>query len=602
MSRPRSGSPNYRRFPWEEPGFDPYKVVAELEGEPTDRRRPHHHRGASKEHWNYTRENMHSEGQRRSPFQDERHRRPNKEEFYHRRPSPHHDAHGYEERRMSPLHDGGEDGVRRIGGFREAYPNFGDRGRSPNSPPRFKRERLPQRSDSDQREPGMGWRRGGQGQGRGAGRYSDHNPGARLDDQRAGVGRERGRRSTQGLHRDRQWEDSHQERSPHFKRQRREMDDTNNPGYRNEEHFGEQHYSMDSPRDRFQGERQGSHPRGDSRHSGPLIVEHDHGIPDRREPARWEQFDDRRNHSHDFEEHRSGDREDTRPRHFKDDWRDSNYHERTRTPEERPSPASYGSRDSPMNHRGRGGFRPARGRGSRGQFGKTGQPRNKPHVQHSFQGNQDNLDEGPRQGYQPFRDSYEDPIEEEPNVAEEDRPHRWEADRPRSLNRIPPHGINLDPKMPRQRLQEWKDQKPNNMKVVTEETLTIKVDMSQPVNKNSPLCYSSDRQLSLDLVNVGRQRLDFLPMLEHSGTYRETAMHTGTFAQEIITLVHSVKDQYFRDTGVTLNERFSAPQKGGYAEEETEELTLDERFSSNRDHSHPLLPAPALPWLRELQL
>lgn len=57
----------------------------------------------------------------------------------------------------------------------------------------------------------------------------------------------------------------------------------------------------------------------------------------------------------------------------------------------------------------------------------------------------------------------------------------------------------------------------------------------------SPLCYSSDRQLSLDLVNVGRQRLDFLPMLEHSGTYQETAMHTGTFAQEIITLVHLVK-------------------------------------------------------------
>ena len=56
--------------------------------------------------------------------------------------------------------------------------------------------------------------------------------------------------------------------------------------------------------------------------------------------------------------------------------------------------------------------------------------------------------------------------------------------------------------------------------------------------------YSSERQLSLDLVNVGRQRLDFLPMLEHSGTYQETAMHTGTFAQEIITLVHHVKGQH----------------------------------------------------------
>lgn len=61
------------------------------------------------------------------------------------------------------------------------------------------------------------------------------------------------------------------------------------------------------------------------------------------------------------------------------------------------------------------------------------------------------------------------------------------------------------------------------------------------VSSGSALCYSSDRQLSLDLVNVGRQRLDFLPLLEHSGTYRENAAHSGTFAQEIITLVHFVK-------------------------------------------------------------
>uniref|UniRef100_A0A667YJ24 Zgc:112982 n=2 Tax=Myripristis murdjan TaxID=586833 RepID=A0A667YJ24_9TELE len=85
------------------------------------------------------------------------------------------------------------------------------------------------------------------------------------------------------------------------------------------------------------------------------------------------------------------------------------------------------------------------------------------------------------------------------------------------------------------------------------------------------LCYSSDRQLSLDLVNVGRQRLDFLPMLEHSGTYRESAMHTGTFAQEIITLVHQVKEHYFRGDSITLNERFSAPREGVFAEEEEDD-------------------------------
>lgn len=112
---------------------------------------------------------------------------------------------------------------------------------------------------------------------------------------------------------------------------------------------------------------------------------------------------------------------------------------------------------------------------------------------------------------------------------------------------------------------------------------------------------------------MGRQRLDFLPMLEHSGTYRESAVHSGTFAQEIITLVHQVKGQepmdylgsilcilerayftycskelilvnclpicfaenYFRGQGITLNERFAAEQyfshQDGFKEEEEEE-------------------------------
>uniref|UniRef100_A0A674AUN9 Thyroid hormone receptor-associated protein 3-like n=1 Tax=Salmo trutta TaxID=8032 RepID=A0A674AUN9_SALTR len=102
----------------------------------------------------------------------------------------------------------------------------------------------------------------------------------------------------------------------------------------------------------------------------------------------------------------------------------------------------------------------------------------------------------------------------------------------------------------------------------------------EPVNPGQ-LCYSSDRQLSLDLVNVGRQHLDFLPMLEHSGTYRESTMHSGTFAQEIITLVHQVKEHYFRGDSVTLTERFCGAQNGGLPEEEQEEErpTLNRRFN-----------------------
>lgn len=75
-------------------------------------------------------------------------------------------------------------------------------------------------------------------------------------------------------------------------------------------------------------------------------------------------------------------------------------------------------------------------------------------------------------------------------------------------------------------------------------------------------------------------------MLEHSGTYRENATHTGTFAQEIITLVHQVKDHYFRGNGITLNQRFSGPQEGGLhedvEEEDDEEEMVEERLTLNR--------------------
>lgn len=256
--------------------------------------------------------------------------------------------------------------------------------------------------------------------------------------------------------------------------------------YGNDEHFGAQRYSVDSPRDRFQGERQGSLPRGDGRHSGPVIIEHGHGMSDRREAARWEQSDDRRGRDYDFDhrkspatssqerfrtpESRPGVREDTRAHSFQEERRDSHYHENMRTSEE--SPQRFGIGNSPTSHRGRGGFRPGRGRVKRGQFGRTGPPHTEPRPQHSFQ-NQD-LDDRPRQAYQPFRKDYE----EKPNLAE-DRPHRWEAERPRN-----PPPIDLDPKMPRQRLRQWSEQKTNNAAVGAEETLTIKVDMSQPAKKN----------------------------------------------------------------------------------------------------------------------
>lgn len=223
MSRPRS--PHYRRFPWEEPDFDPHKVLAELDVDPMDR--SHHRENYS----DYAREDMFQAGQRRSsPFSDDRHfahhRHPSQEEIYRRRPSPYHDTMGCDGQRLSPHPD--REGDRFREGFRENFQSFESRERSPHSPLRLERNSLPptprSHSDRQQRDPGMGWRR--EEQGRDRGRFRDLSPSDRSEEHRAGAGRERERRNTPGSHRDRRGrEDSHQERPPPFRRDRRDMDD-----------------------------------------------------------------------------------------------------------------------------------------------------------------------------------------------------------------------------------------------------------------------------------------------------------------------------------------------------------------------------------------
>uniref|UniRef100_A0A1A8S5A1 Zgc:112982 n=2 Tax=Nothobranchius rachovii TaxID=451742 RepID=A0A1A8S5A1_9TELE len=553
MSRPRSRSPRHRRFPWEELDFDPCKVIEEMDGRPRDR--SHRLREGPEELGDFLVEKMYLEDQRRSPFSDEsrfRSQRHSGQELYRRGPSPHRDQMHLENRR-----DGEGSGNDRR---REDFQRFGNRGAFRQSPqPLLRLGPL-----DPPKGAGMGWRP--EQRGRGRGRFRDSS--VRSGDQRTGdVERER----REGSFRGRQREKPHHEQDPPFKRPRREMDDASRFGYGNEEDFGDRGFSANRPRGGFGGRSRGNFPRRDSGNPG-FGTERDRGLGHRQ---------DFRRHESDFEPRRSprsvGSSQErfrtsagrldgweiSPERHFRDDSIEANRHETRRS----PNPQRYDGQEGQMNHRGRGRF-------SQGRGGRMEPPRNQPRFQDLPDGEQ-------REGYRAFRGGFEDPVEKKPNWENEDRRQRWEDDRPGSLQQSSAR-VDLDHKIPHQRERDWSSQKSNDVTIITEETLTVKVDMSRPANHRSPLCYSSDRQLSFDLVNVGRQRLDFLPMLEHSGTYRENASHTGTFAQEIITLVHFVKEQYFKGAGPTLDKRFSAPQKGGYSEDEVEELTLNQRFSSNR--------------------
>ncbi|XP_028655298.2 BCLAF1 and THRAP3 family member 3-like [Erpetoichthys calabaricus] len=95
------------------------------------------------------------------------------------------------------------------------------------------------------------------------------------------------------------------------------------------------------------------------------------------------------------------------------------------------------------------------------------------------------------------------------------------------------------------------------------ETLTIKVDMKHTLSNYSSNSHTTERQLSQDLVAVSRRGLDFQPLLKQSGSLGQSVRHshTGDFAQEIISLVHQVKESYFKTENVTLNDRFSNIQE-----------------------------------------
>ncbi|XP_014345567.1 BCLAF1 and THRAP3 family member 3 isoform X2 [Latimeria chalumnae] len=96
------------------------------------------------------------------------------------------------------------------------------------------------------------------------------------------------------------------------------------------------------------------------------------------------------------------------------------------------------------------------------------------------------------------------------------------------------------------------------------ETLTIKVDLKKAMDNYRPTSsHGAERQLSQYLVAVSRKQDDFHPVFEHMGSNAHPVEHTPKveFTQEIITLVHQVKDTYFKSPDLTLHERFSNLQE-----------------------------------------
>ncbi|XP_061661900.1 BCLAF1 and THRAP3 family member 3 isoform X2 [Syngnathoides biaculeatus] len=566
MSRQRSPSPPTRRFPWNEYGH--YRPTEPQHTGSSDRR------PISRDEERRFGVDSFPEGQRRPSLQDEHH---------HLRLSPNRDSTEHHVLRGSPQRYGRSEADRQRRGLGEDLQNFNSRGRPPFSPLRFPREQLllqPIGSLLDLSEGKSDWRQDEEG--RGQGRFRDVNPGIRSDEQRGSKGESK----AESLNRSRQREDVH----PPSKRPRREMDGHRDSGFRRDDKdFGDQRYSPTMVV---------SDRRRDALVKNARVFPHDQGVPDSQKPLQWEHSDNRKQRDSDMRQTRMSDnrpivREDTRKRHFPDNWRDGAESKKSDPPRERTDFARFDRKAVPTNQRGTGGPHPDRGRFSHNQVGNSGNlTKNRTNFEQSSRCYQDTPRDEAKATYRSQRKAVE---EEAPRWTDEDGHLKqvWPGSLVPSL-----HRGDLEADSPRPD-NVWEVPEYKNVTVVSEETLTIKVDMSRPGQHTSirgcsrksntkiprkkgkcSMSYSADRQLSLDLVNVGRQRLDFLPEASQSNKGSGDA-HAGTFAQEIITLVHRVKELYFRGEGITLNNRFSQLHPRGNDEEEGAGLTLNQRFSAN---------------------
>ncbi|NXJ94186.1 BCLA3 protein, partial [Corythaixoides concolor] len=118
------------------------------------------------------------------------------------------------------------------------------------------------------------------------------------------------------------------------------------------------------------------------------------------------------------------------------------------------------------------------------------------------------------------------------------------------------------------------------------EHLTIKVDMKKMLTKTAS-SHNTERQMSHDLVAVGRKNENFHPVFEHMESVTQNVENDPSreFTQEIITIIHQVKANYFTSSDITLHERFSKIQDKPIANMNEVKICLDPEIHRRIDMS-----------------
>ncbi|XP_071405240.1 bcl-2-associated transcription factor 1 isoform X4 [Pithys albifrons albifrons] len=125
----------------------------------------------------------------------------------------------------------------------------------------------------------------------------------------------------------------------------------------------------------------------------------------------------------------------------------------------------------------------------------------------------------------------------------------------------PPLHKNLDAR----EKSTFREESPLRIKMIASDSHRPEVKLKMaPVpldDSNRPASLTKDRLLASTLVHSVKKEQEFRSIFDHIKLPQANKSTSESFIQHIVSLVHHVKEQYFKSTGMTLNERFTAYQK-----------------------------------------
>ncbi|XP_058027110.1 bcl-2-associated transcription factor 1 isoform X1 [Ahaetulla prasina] len=111
----------------------------------------------------------------------------------------------------------------------------------------------------------------------------------------------------------------------------------------------------------------------------------------------------------------------------------------------------------------------------------------------------------------------------------------------------------------------FREESPLRIKMIASDSHRPEVKLKMaPVpldDSNRPASLTKDRLLASTLVHSVKKEQEFRSIFDHIKLPQASKSTSESFIQHIVSLVHHVKEQYFKSAGMTLSERFTAYQK-----------------------------------------